>query len=208
MSLEGDPTALSRFFIQYSGTGPTTTQLQTFCDSVSTAWGSNLAGLANANIIQEPINCEELTGSTAPVATGLTTHNGSRVGAPIAAGSAAMIQYVIARRYRGGKPKGFWPFGVAGDLTNSSTWGSTFLTNVASDWNAFIAAVNGAGWTGAGALNHVNVSYYAGFHSVQNPVTLRWRNIPTLRPGGPVIDGVVSYGVEVGVASQRRRNNV
>jgi hypothetical protein len=118
-----------------------------------------------------------------------------------------MIQFNIARRYRGGKPKIFLPAGVAADISNTNTWGSTFLATANTDWAAFAAAVLAAGWTGAGTLTHVNVSYYTGFTVVTNPVTHRARNVPTLR-GAPVVDTVISYAAEVDIASQRRRNLV
>jgi hypothetical protein len=207
MTLEGDPFALNRFFFHYDGTAPTPTQLATFADVVSTAWGARLATLANANVTQQTVNVEDLSSSTGAVANGSTTHVGTRTGAPIAAGSCVMIQFLIARRYRGGKPKIFLPFGVAADLTGSSTWGATFLGNVATGWGQFIADISAAMWTGSLTIKHVNVSYYEGFTVVTNPITHRARNVPTLR-GAPVVDTVVGYGTENSVASQRRRNQV
>lgn len=206
-ALEGDPTALCRFFVHYSGTAPTAAELATFADAVSTAWNGNLAAFHNLNVTEGPVNCEDLTSATGAVGFGAATHPGTRVGAPIAAGSATMVQFGIARRYRGGKPKMFLPAGVAGDLTNSATWGAVYLANITAAFNAFIAAVLAAGWAGAGTLTHVNVSYFQGFTVVVNPITHRARNVPTLR-GAPVVDTVVGYSVEQGVASQRRRNNV
>ena len=207
MGAATDPNALCRIFTHYSGTAPTSAQLKTFCDAVSSAWLSNITPLQSAVWTQFPIQCEDLSTATGAVAQGTTSNPGVRSGHSLPASNSLMVQFLIARRYRGGKPKIFLPVGVAEDLATGPTWSTSFLTATSTGFQAFIAAVNAAGWAAAGTLTHVNVSYFQGFTSVQNPVTHRWRNVPTVR-GAVVVDPITAYGVEVGIASQRRRNNV
>ena len=203
----GDTSCLNRLYIHYAGTAPTPAQLQTFADSVSTAWGAQIKSLCTGDVVQNPIQCTDLSSSTGAVASGTTSNTGTRAGAGNPAGIACMIQFLIARRYRGGKPKVFLPAGVAPDILTPQTWTAAFLTAVTNQWATFIADILIAGWAAAGTLTHVNVSYYAGNTPVQNPITHRWRNVPTLR-GAPVVDPVLGYSTETGIASQRRRNMV
>jgi len=206
-TLLSSSSALNRFYIHYTGTPPTSGNLATFCDAVSAAWNTDLAPLCYSLITQQVVAAEDLSTATGAVAVGTTTHTGTRSGHPFASGTATIVEFKIARRYRGGKPKIFLPAGVSEDMVASGVWGGTYVSSVATDWAAFIAAVIGAGWAGAGTVTHANVSYYNGFTSVQNPITHRWKNVPTLR-GTPLVDTVTSYGVEAGMGSQRRRNNV
>jgi hypothetical protein len=205
--LTTDPNALSRFFVQYSGTAPTPIQLQTFCDAVATSEATEFGPLMSGLYTMEPVTAEDLSSPSAAVASGTISNAGSRAGGAIAPGTALMIQFLIARRYRGGKPKIFLPLGVTTDITAGGVWAGAFLTSAGTGWAAFETAIAAAGWTGAGTLQQVNVSYYQGFTVVTNPVTHRSRNVPTLR-GAPVVDPVFSIGVEQGLASQRRRNAV
>jgi hypothetical protein len=207
LQVGGDLSALNRIFLHYTGTAPTPAQMITFADAVSSAWAAQLQALHGTNINQLPIQCEDLSSATGAVGVGTTSHTGTRAGVVIPAATALMIQFFIARRYRGGKPKVFLPAGTQPDLGSNQSWASAFVTAAASDWGTFITQLTTSGWTGAGTITHVNVSYYSGFTVVTNPITHRARNVPTPR-GAPVVDPVISYGVEVGLASQRRRNQV
>jgi hypothetical protein len=199
--------SLSRFFIHYTGTAPTPAQLQTFCDSVATALATEFGPLMTGLNSFLPVQAEDLSTATGAVATGTTTNAGSRSGGAIAPGTSLMIQFLIARRYRGGKPKIFLPLGVSSDITSGSVWASAFLSSCITGWNAMIASIVAAGWTAAGTLTQVNVSYYSGFTVVTNPITHRARNVPTVR-GTPIVDPVTGISVETELASQRRRNYV
>lgn len=206
-TLTSDPDALSRIFIHYTGTAPTPSQLQTFCVNVANAQSAQFAALMTSLYKFGLVNAEDLSSASGAVATDTASHAGTRAGGVLAPGTALMTQFSIARRYRGGKPKIFQPFGVTSDIDVGSVWTSALVSSVGTAWAAFIASVVGAGWAAAGTLTHVNVSYYSGFTVVTNPTTHRARNVPTLR-GSPVVDPITAYAVEVGLASQRRRNRV
>jgi hypothetical protein len=154
-----------------------------------------------------PVAAEDLSSATGAVAVGTITNAGSRAGGAIAPGTSLMIQFLIARRYRGGKPKIFLPLGVSSDITAGAVWASALLSSTITGWNAMIASIVAAGWTAAGTLSQVSVSYYNGFTVVTNPVTHRARNVPTLRVA-PTVDTVTGISVETELASQRRRNYV
>jgi hypothetical protein len=199
-----DNDVVTRFFIAYAGTAPTSAQLVTFANAVGTAWGTNLKSLCSSQVELTSVTAEDLTSATAAVgASGFATL-GTRAGDSMTAQLAAVVSYTIARRYRGGHPRGYWPFGVDTDIATPQTWANAFITASNTGIEAFFTAVLAAGWTGAGALTHVNVSYYHGFTVVTNPTTGRARNVPTLR-GTPLVDTVSAAVTQVTVGTQRRR---
>jgi hypothetical protein len=198
-------TVVSRFFVHYSGTAPTNAQLNTFCAAVRATHVTNVKPLSGGQWELTEVVAEDLSSATGAVGLWAGADGGSRAGSPLAASTAMVIAYQIARRYRGGHPRGYWPLGVSGDLTGAQEWSSTFQTAVNTGMAAFFAGVLAAGWTGAGTLTHVNVSYFSGFTVVTSPTTGRARNVPTLR-GSAIVDTVLGYSARHVPGSQRRRN--
>lgn len=196
--------AVSRFFIQYTGTAPTNAQLNTFAASISTAWGTNLKALTDTSTELFHVDAIDLTSATAAVGSNSTTTLGTRAGSQLDAAACAVVSYKIGRRYRGGHPRGYWRFGVQADLSGARIWTVGFTTAVKTGIDAFYTAIEGAGWAGAGTLTQVNVSYYKGFTVITNPLTGRARNVPTLR-AVPVVDLVTSTVAQSSVGIQRRR---
>jgi hypothetical protein len=203
-STDADSDIISRFFTSYSGSAPTDAELVAWCTAVAGNFATNCAGLYPSVLQLVEVSAEDLTSATSAVGDYTAAAAGSRSGAPLSAGAAMVISYKIARRYRGGHPRGYWPFGTAADLTTQDEWGSTFLTDALSDFNAFGDANVTSGWSGAGTLAGVNVSYYEGFTNHTYP-SGRVRAIPTLR-GTPVIDPIIANSINPKVGSQRRRN--
>lgn len=203
-STDADQDIISRFFINYSATAPTDSDLVTFCTAVSGAAALDLVPLFPEVLSLTEVIAEDLTSSTSAVGSYSETVGGTRSGAPLSAGAAAVMQYRIPRRYRGGHPRGYWPFGTAADITTQDAWGSVFLAAYLTNWESFITAVQASGWAGAGALAQVNVSYFEGFTNHTYP-SGRVRAIPTPRVT-PLVDFVTDYFANPKVASQRRRN--
>jgi hypothetical protein len=200
-----DIDVVNRIYLQYTGTAPTNAMLNTFATSVSTQWNASLGGLANPVVKLTEVDVVDLSSATGAVGLDSTVHTGTRTGQINAGGVAALINFHIARRYRGGKPRIYTPYLNAADLTDEQDWNTTQAASLLTGWNAFVTALKALTWAGATITNQVNVSYYTGFASVQNPVTHRWKNISTPRVT-PLIDVVVSSSVNPKPASQRRRN--
>lgn len=197
----------NRFFMQYSGGPPSAAQLNSMATDVSGLFGDDLAALMNSDYSLVGVTCTDLTSDTSAEGSWTGSVPGTRSGSATAASvnDAATQNFTIARRYRGGKPKTFWPFGVEGDYQTVATWTASFVSAVEAAWATFLAgllAITGAGCT---LTTHVNVSYYSGFASVENPVTKRWRNIPTPRSGDAVVDTITGNSVSATIGSQRRR---
>lgn len=200
-----DADIVTRFFITYTGTAPTATQMNTFCTAVGTAWGTNLKALVASGFTLATVNAEDLTSSTAAIGTAAPNIASTRAGGELPADVCALTRYKIARRYRGGHPRGYWRAGSLTDIGDPQQWSGAFTTAWNTGIAAFFTAVLAAGWTGAGTLSHTNVSFYSGFTVAVDPVTGRARNVPTKRVT-PLLDAVTSAVLAPNFASQRRRN--
>ncbi len=201
----GDSDVVTRHYIHYSGTAPTAAQLNTFATSVATAWATNVKALAETSYTLLSVACEDLTSSTAAVGSALSGVAGTNAGGNLPAEACVVVSYSIARRYRGGHPRGYWAIGAQSNITASLEWDPTWLGTVTTDLNAYFAALIAAGWAAAGTLTQVNVSFYSGFTPVRNPITGRYRNVPNLR-GAPVVDTITALTPRARVGSQRRRS--
>lgn len=200
-----DLDVLNRVFMQYTGTWPTSANLSTMAATVFTAWGTDLKALAPNAVTLEEVVIQDLTSSSAGVGLHTGSTAGTRGTSLIPAASSALVNLSVARRYRGGKPRVYLPYGVSADLNGTQNWTTAFQGALLTGWNAWIAAIIAAAPGGTTITQQVNVSYYEGFTVVTNPVTGRARNVPTLR-SSPVVDAVVASAVSLVIASQRRRN--
>ncbi len=200
-----DADIITHHYVAFTGTDPTTAELIAFCAAVQSSMHTHFAGAIHSTVSSTLVEAEDLTSSSSSIGSSSVPWNGTAAG-HVLVGSAGMnVQSVIARRYRGGKPRTCWPFGESESLTSPQLWSGAFVTGVATEHAAFEADVLAAGWSGAGTLSFVNVSYFEGFTSVQNPVTMRWRNVAKLRVGGPVVDPVLEFVLKAQVGQVSRR---
>jgi len=204
MTIGGSSPGLSRFYIKYTGTAPTAAQLATFDAAVSSALATDLCPLMDSASTFVKIETTDLSSATGAVDVSAISHVGTRSGSGLPSQVAFVTSYEISRRYRGGHPRGYWRFGVEADVASGQAWTSGLVTSVNSDMATFMSAVTGAGWTGAGTLEQVNVSYYSGFHVVTNPITGRARNVPLVR-SAPTVDVVSAISARSSIGTQRRR---
>lgn len=207
VALSGNRTGnvwLSRFYIQYTGTAPTVSDLAAFDTAVDTAVATDLVPLMDVDSRTTQIETIDLSSPTSAVDIKTVFRQGTRSGNTLPSQICAVQSYEIARRYRGGHPRGYWPIGTATDVLSNVDWIGASVTAFDNGLDAMFTAIFAAGWSGAGTLSHVNVSYYKGFTVVTNPITGRARNVPTLRVA-PVIDAITSTQVRQSFGTQRRR---
>lgn len=203
---QGSLKAGNRLFFEYSGGPPSVANCNTIATGISTAFSTDLAALMGPQIGLVEITVTDLTSDTSAEGSWTGSIPGTRSGEIVDLDTAVLQNFTIARRYRGGKPRTYWPFGCSADLNSDrNTWTSGYLSAHASGWAAFLAAVLAITGGGCTITNHVNVSYYSGFASVENPVTKRWRNIPTPRTGDAVVDGITGTTVSETIGVQKRR---
>jgi hypothetical protein len=204
-TLAGKPTQGVRQFFRWSGTSPTSAALTTLAEDYYNALvGASIAG-AFSNIYG--LSSVELVDLSSEMgAEGVYAHRttGTLTGTPLPVETAFVTEFGITRRYRGGHPKTFWPFGDSEKLQNPNT----FTPSAVSDWQTVVT--NGiAGFVGESSGGctigaHVCISYYKGFSVVTNPLTGRARNVPTLRTT-PLVTNVTAIVGRERIGSQRRR---
>jgi hypothetical protein len=201
----GAETWLTRFYLQYPTVAPSAANLVSLGNEIITSWNTHLNPLTPGNKTLTEVDLQDLTNPSAAVATIATSQNGTRVGAWLPPVAATVVSYSIGRRYRGGHPRGYWPFGVEGDLDTSGQWLPLWVTTVDVGIRAFFSDVTSFIWAVSEITKHCNVSYYSGFTVVTDPITGRARNVPKLRAGGPVVDLVSIQSARIIVGTQRRR---
>lgn len=203
--LDIDTDMLWRIFVLYTGAAPGDSDLNTFATDLKTSWATNMASLFSSSGTLTEVQVTDLTSPSAARGVWTGSQAGTSGGGAIGAGSAVLVNFTIPRRYRGGKPRVYLPYGASGDLLDAQQWTTGFVGDVVTAWTALMADIEGVAVGPATTTNQVNVSYYENFDPVQNPVTLRWRNIP--RPRAVALtDTISSFSVSQTVASQRRRN--
>lgn len=204
-SVGEDTDITTRLHFRFTGAEPSVSDCLAIAGDVATAWSSDMKPLMFTGNELTAIRVTDLSSDTASDATLPESIAGTRSGSFLPAGACLLANYLISRRYRGGKPRSYWPFGVQGDMQDGQKWTSGFLTSCGTDIPAFLAVV-GAITQGSTDLDGpCNVSYYSGFTSVQNPVTKRWRQVNTLR-GTPLVDTINSAVPATKIAYQRRRS--
>lgn len=203
-SWSGDPHLSSRSFWTYTGSDPTVPNMNDLAGFFEGFWASYIAPLCNTLIHLTEIVTTDLTSPTSSrgVWTGSTA--GSRSGSAMSINDCAVLNFGISRRYRGGKPRMYGPWGVDGDLNTSQTWTSGFIGDVESGWTSLHGSAVGQGFGSCAITSQVNVSFYSGFVAAENPVTGRYRNIPTYRAAA-VTDTIDTFVCSPYIGSQRRR---
>ncbi len=98
-----DSNAKSRFFMQYTGSAPSTADLNAIGAEVSTSWNANLKPLQDTATEFTTITITDLSSSTSSSITSSILLEGTLSGEPLPADVCALQSWVITRRYRGGR---------------------------------------------------------------------------------------------------------
>lgn len=195
----------NRIFLQYTGTGPAVSDLNTLGATISSQWSSHMASAQNTELTLAAIEITDLTNISAAQTLVTSGVAGTGASSILANGAAAVIRFKIARRYRGGHPRFYLAGLMNTDLTNGSSFTGTFVGNLATAWSAFINGIIATPPAALGTLSHVNVSYFQGFTNKTFP-SGRMHPVPTQRTV-PLVDAVLAYSVNPIPGSQRRRNH-
>lgn len=195
-----------RFFFSYTGGPPTQGDANTLSAALQQQFGEHLMSPLADNCVLVESTIQDLSSDTGVVSTNTTTQAGG-AGAMLTASACYVINHLIGRHYRGGKPRTYIPGVVAGNLTGTNEVSSAAQTAIGTAWSGAINAFLGTSGVTITLQDIVNVSYYSGNKVVTSPTTGRARNVPQLRPGGPVVDHISGSVVAAKLGSQRRRLN-
>jgi hypothetical protein len=194
----------STMFFHYSGGPPSESDAATLAASAYTAMAAPTT-LWHTDTQLTGVEITDLSEESGAQATHNGVTPGVETGAPLAGGTCVVVGYSIARRYRGGKPRNYFPWASASDLTTRQQWSSTYVTLAATNLASVIATIIGSSGGSTTITNHANVSYYKGNDASINPRTGRAQNFPVPRTT-PVVDTITSLTVRPAPGSQRRRN--
>jgi hypothetical protein len=193
----------SRFFLSYAGAAPTAGNCITLATDIATAWSSNLGGQVSDDWALQQVDVLDIA-SVSGASGQWTGHDvGGETGTAVPSQCAVNIEFGIARRYRGGKPRMFLPGPSQGQLLDSAHWTTGYQSACQTAVGAFFTAIEALSVGAVGALGHVNLSYYTGFKNITNS-SGRERAVPQYRTAAQ-LDTVNTYNVKAVVGSQRRR---
>ena len=195
---------VSRMYIGYAGSAPDAAALNGFCTAAHAAFVDALLGDLNQVYTLGRVHAIDLSSPTGAEGDDASSSAGTATDPPLTSDVAVVTSYEIARRYRGGHPRGYWPLGQSSSLSTPQTWTDAFVSGVQTSFNEFITEILAGVWSGGGPLDHVNVSYFHGFTVVTSPTTGRARNVPTVR-AAPVVDAISGAIVRKHIGTQRRR---
>lgn len=201
-SVSSDVDVSTTWYFAYSGTAPSNSDCTSLANTIYTA----IAAFGEDWDVDTTLTGVEVI-DLSSVSGGVGVHAGSTGGnlnAPLSAATCVLVNYQIARRYRGGRPRSYLPWGDQTKVGNRQTWGATFVSAVETHLSDIFNGIIGSTAGGTTISQHVNVSYYEGFTVVTSPTSGRARNVPKLRTT-PLVDTIASYSVSTRLANQRRR---
>lgn len=198
----------SRFYLTYSGSPPTAANCNTLAGDIGTAWASHIAAYITNTWTLNEIDVLDL-GSTSGASAVFAATAAGTASPPAPPSSVAVnVEFDIARRYRGGKPRMYFPQSTNANLANNSQWSGSFVTTFNSAVSAFFAQLNALSIGSMGTLQHSNISFFHGVDKNQPP-TGTWRGPPHPYPPAyrttPLVDVVENYSTKATVGSQKRR---
>jgi len=193
----------SRFYLSYSGAAPTAANCLTLATDIATAQGTHLAPYCYQLISLTEVDVLDIATDSGAHGTYAASNAGGLSGGTLTANAAVNVEYDIARRYRGGKPRMFLPPPDDSALASIDKYSNTFVGNVNTAFAAFMSQIEALTIGSMGTLAHVNLSYYQGFKNITNS-SGRERAVPTYRTSA-LLDTITGYATKAVIGSQRRR---
>jgi hypothetical protein len=200
-----DAAALTRWYMAYSGAPFVPGSCAGFAGNLISEAGTILASMMHSDTSVTEARVTDLSSATGDAGSSSTTTAGTRSGAALPASAAVLLNATVGRRWRGGKPRGYWPLGTATDLLTRQTWESASQAAFLSALETVVTHLSGEANGGSVIGAPVNVSYYGPPNRTLTGSTGRVRTVSTVR-AIPLVDAITGYGVNVHVASQRRRD--
>jgi|SRR5580700_1295436 hypothetical protein len=193
-----------RNYVSFSGGSPTVANMLTLCEAIAEGFSTEFMGTFADSVTLTAVDGVDLSATDGAGNTADVDYSGTGGGAPLPNQTAAVLKFDISRRYRGGKPKMFLPVQGGDYLADESHFTSDFCDTLGAAGNSYNSYIKASYADDITLTGLVNVSFYEGFTSVENPVTHRWRNIPAYR-AEPLVDAVGGFTCDPVMGSQKRR---
>lgn len=204
-AVDADTKAITRHYWSYTGSAPSAASCVSFAGGFVNLAATPYEPLCTTGVGMESCEVTDLSSPSGGQGAGGTPWIGTRTGAVLPPASSVVVSHQIARRYRGGKPRSYMPFGGGGDVMASGLWTAALVTAAQTAFGTWVTSQIGATHGGTVVSALVNVSYYEGSHVVTNPDTGRAKNVPDRR-AVPIVDPIVASVARQVIGSQRRRN--
>lgn len=185
---DNDDGAMTVLHYQYSGGPPSSAQCVSMAAAFSAAQSTRFKALLNTDSGTFTCTVTDLTSSTSGQGSGGEFVAGTRAGDDLSAGTAALVNFQIGRRYRGGKPRAYLPLGVGGDIVGGR-WSGSFVTAVFNAMTDFQSDALSLG-VGCAITQPICVSYVS--DGADRAVPLK--------------ETILGWTISPVVGSQRRRN--
>jgi hypothetical protein len=190
----------------YTGTAPDDASCASLATSAYASAVTNIVPLLGTESSLHGVEFTDLTSTSSGTGEHIANTTGTRSGSDTPAGAAVLMNIHISRRYRGGKPRVYWPLGTASDIDTPTNWLSgsvtAFLAGIAQYIDDIIALTH----TGTTMGSLVNISDYAGFNTVGPDLEGRFKYPPKLRSVAIAPDVFTGITINPRIGSQRRRN--
>lgn len=203
---DADLDVLTRLHFAYAGDAPSAADCESIAANLWTAMETNPLDMAGPNTSLRGVDVIDLSGESAATGTHLDTSPGRSIGAGVLpAGVCALVNYQIARRYRGGKPRSYLPFGTGANIDTNGRWTSGFKTTLEANLDLFFAAAAliTAGTTDLGGP--ISIGYYSGYDTPR-PRSNGHLYYPPKPRTVPKVDPITGWTLNPKPGSQRRRN--
>lgn len=193
-----------RWFIKYTGPAPTGPNMLTMATAVDALIKTNFQPLCATDLNYLSTTLIDLASSSGVFATAANPWSGTRAGILVSPSVCTLIHLAIARRYRGGKPRTYFPFGTQADTSGSNSWSPALIAAVTSAVNNLRAGIIGVTAGTTVLAEDVNVSYYGPPNRTVTSSSGRVHTASTLR-AVPLVDDITSLQCEAIYGTQRRR---
>ena len=194
----------NRFYVRYGGSAPNGANCISIAQALQTLWSAHFQPLINVDwtlVNTDVIDITTLLGASGSYAS---SDGGADTGTPMYAQQAMNVEFNIAERYRGGKPRMYMPPGADGNQLNDVSWEPSYVASWNSAWNAWATGLAAISVGGVGTLTHTILSYYHGFTNKGGGAD-RAYNVPTYRTPNALHFDVTGYSAKQEISSQRRR---
>jgi len=138
---QGGIPAANVLHLGYSSDPPAAADLAALAHQVIEELKSGLQAYYTDDTTCTEVICTDLSSDSANVGSDSTAWTGTSEGVPVSAGSAFMVNWQQTRRYRGGKPRTYWPGFPANDLQTPSTWAVGAIGYMTAAITLFLANV-------------------------------------------------------------------
>jgi hypothetical protein len=160
---------------------PTQAHLDSVVNAAHASYAASCAGLLHNQARLTLVSATDLSDPAGPFSENAVEVAGTRAGAPHPANACALMTIPIERRYRGGKPRAYWPWGSQADVATPQTWSTAFLDACLVGWNDLITAILTDLRAWASASQMCSISYFSGRSWVPDHLG-NYHRIPTPRP--------------------------